>query len=79
MASIHPRIQVTLDPELAGALDEVGGGGPRSKAVRDLALRGARALRAEREEQDWAQRFLADELTADHYDFSVAKDLHERR
>jgi hypothetical protein len=45
MPPTKPRIQVTLDPELAAAVAEFGGTQPRSQAVRELALRGAEAMR----------------------------------
>jgi hypothetical protein len=38
MASTKPRVQVTLDSELAAAVAELGGAMPRSRAVHDLAL-----------------------------------------
>ncbi len=48
MATSHPRIQVTEDPELARALraaaPHLPAGLPRSQQVRELALAGARHL-----------------------------------
>ncbi len=82
MASTKPRIQVTIDPELADALAELGDAQPRSRAVRDLALRGAEAARAEREQREEALEFLR-RLDAgedeDGYDFSVSARLHAER
>lgn len=75
------RIQVTLDAELAAAVAEFGGAAPRSRAVRDLALRGAEAIRAEhadrREAQGHLLRIAAGE--DDGYDFAVSEQLHASR
>ncbi len=55
MPTKHERIAVTKDPELSAALQRVAGlVGPGTKTatlVRDLAVRGAEALLAER--RDW--------------------------
>lgn len=76
-----PRIQVTLDTELAAAVAEFGGTEPRSRAVRDLALRGAEAIRAERTAGRDAlahlRRIAAGE--DDGYDFAVSEQLHASR
>ncbi len=49
MASTHPRIQVTIDEDLAAALARVDPApASRSRLVRDLALRGAEAVQEER-------------------------------
>jgi hypothetical protein len=75
------RIQVTLDPELAAAVRELGGSKPRSRAVHDLALRGAEAIRAEQT----ARREAIDHLLRiangedDRYDFSISEQLHADR
>jgi hypothetical protein len=75
-----PRIQVTVDPELDAALAEFGGRS-RSRAVRDLALRGARALREEQSSRREAVEFLRqlDAGQDDSYDFSVSGGLHATR
>jgi len=74
------RIQVTVDPELAAALTEFGGRS-RSKAVRDLALRGAEALREEQRRRQDATEFLQRIATGedDRFDFSVSAGLHAGR
>src|SRR6201999_4630547 len=50
MASTHPRVQVTVDPELAAAMETVD---PHphtlSRLIRDLAIRGAEVERDARE------------------------------
>jgi hypothetical protein len=81
MPATTPRIQVTLDTELATALAELGGAGSRSRAVRDLALRGAQAIREERAARNDAIEFLRrlDSGEVDGYDFSVSEQLHAER
>jgi hypothetical protein len=79
--STKPRIQVTLDTELAVAVAEFGGTESRSRTVRDLALRGAEAFRAERdarrEAHDHLRRIAIGE--DDGYDFAVSEQLHASR
>jgi hypothetical protein len=75
-----PRIQVTVDPELDAALSEFAGTS-RSRTVRDLAVRGAEALREETRLRHDAQRLLqriADGQD-DRFDFSVSAELHGAR
>lgn len=84
MASAKSRIQVTLDPELMSALAELGGNGPRSRAVRDLAVRGAEAIRAERDDRREALEFLrrldeGEDEGEGRFDFSVSARLHAER
>ncbi len=75
------RIQVTLDPELTAAVAEFGGAEPRSRTVRDLALRGAEAIRAEQLRREEALDFLRrlDSGEDDGYDFTVSEQLHAAR
>ncbi|HEY8303273.1 MAG TPA: hypothetical protein VIG42_01675 [Solirubrobacteraceae bacterium] len=81
MSSVTRRVQVTLDAELATAVAEFGGTEPRSRAVRDLAVRGAEAIRAERagrrDAQEHLMRIAAGE--DDGYDFAVSEQLHASR
>lgn len=74
------RIQVTVDPELAAALAEFGGRS-RSRAVRDLAIRGAQAIRDDQRQRDDAIEFLRRIATGedDRFDFSVTAELHAAR
>lgn len=75
------RVQVTLDPQLEQALAELGGGVPRSRAIRDLALRGAAELRAEQERRADAVAAL-DRIAIgedDGFDFAVSAALHGDR
>jgi hypothetical protein len=76
-----PRVQVTLDSELAAAVAEFGGTEPRSRAVRDLALRGAEAIRAERADRSKARDHLLRIAAGDDdgYDFAVSEQLHADR
>lgn len=74
------RVQVTVDPELAAALAEFGGRS-RSRAVRDLAIRGAQALRDDERQRDDAIEFLRRISSGedDRFDFSVTAELHAAR
>jgi hypothetical protein len=80
MSATFSRVQVTVDPELAAALAEFGGRS-RSRSVRDLALRGAQALREEQRRRQDAIEFLRqlDVGEDDRYDFSVSAELHATR
>lgn len=80
MPAASRRVQVTVDPELDAAVAEFGGRS-RSRAVRDLAVRGAQALREERRGRDDALEFLRrlDSGDDDGYDFSVSAELHAAR
>ena len=59
----HPRIQVTQDPELAGALRDAAphlpGGLSRSAQVRELAIAGARHLTGSRPSEPERKALLA--------------------
>jgi hypothetical protein len=81
MPPTKPRVQVTLDTELAAALAEFGDAEPRSRAVRDLALRGAEAIRAERNARSEAREHLRRIASGedDGYDFAVSERLHASR
>jgi hypothetical protein len=80
-ATSKPRIQVTVDDELAQALARVDPA-PASKAalVRDLALRGAQAVEEQRARADEAIKVLLQiaDGTLD-YDFDAVADLVARR
>jgi hypothetical protein len=81
MPSTKQRVQVTLDPELAAAVAELGTEAPRSRTIRDLALRGAEAIRAEQAGKRAALEHLRRIATGedDGYDFSVSERLHAAR
>lgn len=74
MPTAKPRVQVTIDDDLASALDAVDPRpASRSKLVRDLALRGADAVRAERERAEEALTVLLEIADgARDYDFDAA-------
>jgi metal-responsive CopG/Arc/MetJ family transcriptional regulator len=81
MASTHPRVQVTVDPELAAAMETVD---PRpqsrSRLIRDLAIRGAEAERDERERRDRAIAHLLTIASGEtDYDFEAARAMHAER
>jgi hypothetical protein len=71
---------VTIDRELADALAEFGGES-RSRAVRDLAVRGAQALRDEQQRRDEAIEFLRRISSGDddRFDFQATAELHAAR
>jgi hypothetical protein len=81
MATAKARIQVTVDDELASAMSRIDPAPvSRSRLVRDLALRGAQALDAERAQADEALTILLE--IADgvrDYDLDAAADLAARR
>ncbi|MGH2914187.1 MAG: hypothetical protein ACRDMX_04280 [Solirubrobacteraceae bacterium] len=80
MPSFSSRVQVTVDPELAAALAEFGGRS-RSRAVRDLAVRGAEALRDDRRRRQEGIEIMRriDSGEDDRFDFSVSVGLHASR
>lgn len=79
--SLKPRIQVTVDDELDRALRELGAGKSRSRAVHDLALRGAQAMRDEQAGRRRAIEHLLRIANGEDngYDFSVSERLHAER
>jgi Arc/MetJ family transcription regulator len=81
MPSTKPRVQVTLDRDLATAVAELGGGKSKARAVHDLALRGAQAIREEEQRLPEALEFLRrlDSGEDDRFDFSVSARLHAER
>ncbi len=81
LATARPRIQVTVDAELADALARVDSASvSRSRLLRDLALRGARALRDERESASEASMVLLEIADGKRdYDFAAAADVAARR
>jgi metal-responsive CopG/Arc/MetJ family transcriptional regulator len=81
MASAHPRVQVTVDPELAAAMDAVDPQpASRSRLIRDLALRGAEAERDERQRSEQAVEYLLSIANGDtDYDFDAAREIHAER
>ena len=81
MASSHPRVQVTVDPELAAAMDAVDPR-PRSRSrlIRELAIRGAEAERDARARRREALEYLLSIASGDtDYDFDAARAIHAER
>jgi hypothetical protein len=81
MPTSHPRVQVTLDPELARAVDRAGAHlespGGRAGLIRALALRGAEEISNEAESENQARAQAIDGLLA--YDFSQLSDIGAKR
>lgn len=77
MPTSHPRVQVTLDPELARAVDRAGAhlesSQGRAGLIRALALRGAAEIsRQAGSEAETRSQAIADLLA---HDFSQLKDI----
>jgi len=81
MPSTKPRVQVTVDDDLASAVAEFGADKSSSRAIHDLAVRGAEAIRAEAGQLQDALDFLGrlDSGEDDRFDFSVSAKLHAGR
>ncbi|WP_354697448.1 hypothetical protein DSM112329_03075 [Paraconexibacter sp. AEG42_29] len=81
MATVRPRIQVTIDDELAEALDAVNPGGQSaSRLVRDLALRGAQARQEDQQRSQAAIDVLLEIATGVRdYDLAAAGALADAR
>jgi metal-responsive CopG/Arc/MetJ family transcriptional regulator len=81
MASSHPRVQVTLDPELAAAMEAVDPQpASRSRLIRDLAIRGAEAEQAARSQREAAVEYLLTIVRGEtDYDFGAARAIHAER
>ena len=79
MPSSLPRVQVTVDAELAAAMAEVDPHPPsRSRLIRDLAMRGAEAERERR--MRWANQQLIKISTGEiDYDFDALAAIHAER
>jgi metal-responsive CopG/Arc/MetJ family transcriptional regulator len=81
MPSAHARVQVTVDPELAAALDAVEPRpASRSRLIRDLALRGAEVERDERRRRREAIDYLVSVARGETaYGFERAREIHAER
>jgi hypothetical protein len=77
----HPRVQVTLDPEFARAVDHAGahleGTHGRAGLIRTLALRGAEEISRQADTETQARAQAIEELLA--YDFSQLSDVVAER
>ncbi len=81
MPTAHPRVQVTLDPEFASAVDRAGaqleGSRGRAGLIRALALRGAEEISRQAESNTQAQAQAIEELLTS--DFSQLSDIVAQR
>jgi hypothetical protein len=81
MATKHPRVQVTIDPELGEAMAAVDAH-PKSRSglVRDLAMRGAEVVAEEQRKHDEAIGFLLKVASGEiDYDFEALEEVLEER
>jgi hypothetical protein len=81
MATKHPRVQVTIDPELREAMAAVDAH-PKSRSglIRDLAMRGAEVVAEEQRKHDEAIEFLLKVASGEiDYDFEALKEVLEER
>lgn len=81
MATKHPRVQVTVDPELARAMTAVDAHPKsRSRQIRDLALRGAEAMADESRKRQKAIEVLLEIVRGETpYDFDALGEIIEER
>jgi hypothetical protein len=81
MATKHPRVQVTVDPELAEAMASVDAHpGSKSRLIRDLAVRGAEAVADEHERHEQAKDFFLKVASGEiDLDMTGAREAHEER
>ncbi len=81
MPSSHPRVQVTVDPELATAMAAIDPHpASRSRLIRDLALRGAEAeRRAPERRRDAIEHLLSIARGETDYDFDRAREINAER
>jgi hypothetical protein len=81
VATSHPRVQVTVDPELKAAMDSVDPApASRSRLIRDLALQGAEAARAKEERRRQAHEHLLGIIRGEiDYDFEALRQIHAQR
>ncbi len=81
MATKHPRVQVTVDPELRDAMAAVDAR-PKSQSrlIRDLALRGAEATQDDRVRRAEAKEFFRKVASGEiELDLTGAQHAHEER
>jgi hypothetical protein len=81
MTTKHPRVQVTVDPELAEAMAAVDAHPKsRSRQIRDLALRGAEAAAEEQRRREEAIEVLCKIADGEiPYDFDALNEIIEER
>jgi hypothetical protein len=81
MATKHPRVQVTVDPELAEAMAAVDAHpSSKSKLIRDLAVRGAEVVADEHQRHEEAKEFFLKVASGEiDLDMTGAQEAHEER
>ncbi len=81
MPTARPRIQVTIDEDLADALAAVDPApASRSRLVRDLAIRGADVIRADRAKaQEALAHLLAIADGESPHNFAAVSEVHAGR
>jgi hypothetical protein len=81
MTTKHPRVQVTVDPELAEAMAAVEARpASRSRLLRDLALRGAEVTLEERRGREQAKETLLKIASGEiDIDMTGAREAWEER
>lgn len=81
MATKHPRVQVTVDPELRDAMAAVDAHPKsRSRLIRDLALRGAEATQEDRVRREEAKEFFRKVASGEiDFDLTGAQEAWEER
>ena len=81
MAAKHPRVQVTVDPQLSEAMAAIEPR-PQSKSqlIRKLALRGAEVALEERQGREQAKEFFREVASGEiDLDLTGAREAHEER
>lgn len=81
MATVNPRVQVTVDPELSEALHTINPHpASKSRLIRDLALRGAQAAEEERSRREAARDFFLKVADGEiDLDLEAAREIHAER
>jgi hypothetical protein len=81
MATVNPRVQVTVDAELREALDALEPDlRSKSRLIRDLALRGAKASEEEQGRREKAKVTLLKIARGElPYDFEASREIHAER
>lgn len=81
MATKHPRVQVTIDPELGEAMAAVDAQpASKSRLLRDLALRGAEVELEEHRKREQAKVFFRKVARGEiDYDFEALEKVLEER
>lgn len=81
MATKHPRVQVTIDPELGDAMAAVDAKpNSKSRLIRDLALRGAEMELEEHKGREQAKEFFRKVARGEiDYDFEALEEVLKER